>query len=104
MVRGSRAEVITPNDERFVLVNEAQQIGFVWLNALKASARNWNVNRSVALKFLNKPRSERQKPGKRTAPGRAEAIVVCPMGGVEKAAVLNHCANVCGAFAFGSPT
>lgn len=69
---------------------EAQQMGFVWLKVLNVSQRNWPVRRSPNLKFLNRERSVRQKPGARMAPGRDVVSVVCVADGTVKAAALNQ--------------
>src|SRR5579884_404794 len=76
---------------------EPQQTGLKWLKVLKVSQRNWPVNRSVNLKFLNSDRSVRQNPGARAAPGRSVVSVVCVTGGSWSALALYHCVIVCGA-------
>src|SRR5579872_6161952 len=103
MVRGSRVEVTAPNEAPPVTDNDEQQTGLVWLKALNASARNWNPNFSDSLMFLKSPRSVRQKPGKRTAPGRSLGSVGTPATGIEKTEVVKNCVNVRGALIFGSP-
>src|SRR5205085_5379721 len=87
--RGSRVEV-TLLKLLLPIVNDARQIGLVWLKMLNVSARNWPPKRSVNLKFLNKPISVRQKPGNRTAPGRSVGTVVWPATGSAKAAALKY--------------
>src|ERR1700741_3543099 len=103
MMRGSRVELTVLNRVD-VAVSDAQQIGFVWLKVLKVSQRSWPVKRSVNLRFLNRERSVRQKPGPRTEPGRAVPTVVCVASGAAKAPALNQELKVSGASEFGSPT
>src|SRR5207244_10471135 len=73
-MRGSRAER-TLLKFRLAIEKDAQQTGLKWLKVLKVSKRNWPVKRSVNFRFLNKARSVRQKPGRRTAPGFSEGMV-----------------------------
>src|SRR5260370_11971781 len=101
-MRGSSAARILL---KFALAMEkdAQQIGSRWLKTLKDSNRNWPPNRSVNLRFLNSPKSVRQKPGRRTAPGLSDVIVACPTAGSANAEELNHPSKPCGSLDLGSP-
>src|SRR5438270_9924420 len=102
IVLGSRVET-TWLKEALLVVNELQQTGLVWLKRLKASARNWPPKRSVNLMFLKTPASVRQNPGKRTAPGCSDGIVVWPATALVNAAALNQpVSKLCGAPLFGS--
>ena len=63
--------------------------GFVWLNTLNTSPRNWNFRASLILMTLASDTSQRPKPGPRTAPGAFPGRIT-PTGTSAKALVLNH--------------
>src|ERR1700682_1982864 len=86
--------------------NDPKPLGLAWLNELVASPRNWKRNRSWKVRFLNRPRSTRSKPGPRTTPRPAFPGICTPPAVFTfwKQAALNQLKRVWGALAFGSQT
>src|SRR5690349_8018187 len=66
----TRAPLVLVNlpNEPFVTSAEAKLLKLVWLNALKASRRNWNCTFSAIAKFFPSDKSVFQNPRLRTAP------------------------------------
>src|SRR5579859_126644 len=85
MIRGSCTDVTWPKREEFTFVLTPRKEG--WLKALKNSARNCVLTRSVILVFLIAARSQLLNPGPYTTP-RPE-VPKCPLA-TAQAPLLNH--------------
>src|ERR1700722_7148555 len=86
MLRGSCVEVTCPAESESTLTVTASK--FVWLKALKNSARNWKLARSPNFTFLIAERSQSSIPGPSRFP-----LLEFPKGPMasEKELVVNHC-------------
>src|SRR5258708_22630470 len=98
MILGSRVPVTWPKLDVPSVVPTVLKL--VWLNTLKASARNWKCVPSVTAMFFIKPTSHLEKPGPRTVP--RPAFPGRPLGAAANAAVLHHFVRV-GGPEFGFP-